>query len=34
MNRLEIKEIRFTNEEIDKNISLVLKKILIELEKK
>ena len=34
LNLLEIKEIRFTNEEIDKNISLVLKKILIELEKK
>ena len=33
LNLLEIKEIRFTNEEIDKNISLVLKKILIELEK-
>lgn len=34
LNLLEIKEIRFTNEEIDKNISLVLKKNLIELEKK
>ena len=34
LNLLEIKEIRFTNEEIDKNISLVLKKILIELEKR
>ena len=34
LNLLEIKEIRFTNEEIDKNISLVFKKILIELEKK
>ena len=33
LNLLEIKEIRFTNEEIDKNISLVLKKISIELEK-
>jgi len=32
LNLLGIKEIRFTNEEIDKDISLVLKKIVMELE--
>ena len=34
LNLLEIKEVRFTNEEIEENISIVLKKILIELEKR